>query len=241
MFISDKFNELLNEFNNNRNSHSYIFYTNDFFSCQKDIYNFIKKLFNEDNLNLLETDFIVIKKSDKKNILKDEIIGIKNMFQTKSYINKYRVYLIEEVHKLNQTTANMILKFLEEPMDKVIALFITDNLDAVLGTIKSRCQIVNAFYEIENEDIDDKTVEKLNDLLFNNNKNISFFRLKENFGKLDRNELITIFEKLLKKCSLSKDIKELNKIIILNQAIEMLVSNVNVDYVFDFVLLKGSD
>ena len=105
----------------------------------------------------------------------------------------------------------MILKFLEEPMDKVIALFITDNLDAVLGTIKSRCQIVNAFYEIENEDIDDKTVEKLNDLLFNNNKNISFFRLKENFGKLDRNELITIFEKLLKKCSLSKDIKELNK------------------------------
>ena len=241
MFKSEKFIELLNEFETNKNSHSYIFYTNDFFSCQQDVLELVKKIFKENNLSLLESDFIVINKSDKKNIIKDDMQDIKNFFQTKSYINKYRIYLVEEAHKLNSTTSNMILKFLEEPMDGVIALFITDNLDAVLGTIKSRCQIINVFYDVKNDITMDKSVEKLYDLLFNNNKYISLFLLKENFGKLDRNELLEIFKKLLDNCSKRIEVNNIYKIKVLNNAITMLASNVSIDYVFDYVLLKGSD
>ena len=242
MFQSDKFIELKKEFDNKNNSHSYIFYTNDFFSCQKDVYELVRCIFNEKNLNILESDFFVVKKSDKKNILKEDMIDLKNLFQNTSYLNNYRVYLIEEAHKLNSTTSNMILKFLEEPMDGVIALFITDNLDAVLDTIKSRCQIVNVFYDIKtNVDISE-SVEKLNTLLFNSNKYISLVNIKKEFDGFDRNELIDLFKESLNyycKKNLEPDI--LRKINVLNNAITMLSANVNFDYVFDYILLKGSD
>ena len=178
MFKSEQFRNIINDFNNNKNSHSYIFYTNDFFSCQKDVEEMVKSILKVDSLNKLNTDFIVIKKSDKKNILKDEIADIKQIMSKSSYLNNYRFYLIEEAHKLNSSSANMILKFLEEPMDRVIALFITDNLDSVLSTIRSRCQIINVFYNIDESVISDKSVEKLSDLLFNSNKYISLFFIK---------------------------------------------------------------
>ena len=242
MFKSNKFLELKNEFENNNNSHSYIFYTNDFFGCQKDVYELVKVIFGENNLNLLESDFIVIKKSDKKNILKEDMEDLKNIFQNTSYLNKNRVYLIEEAHKLNSTTSNMILKFLEEPMSGVIALFITDNLDAVLSTIKSRCQIVNVFYDLDKEVEIDKNVEKLNTLLFNSNKYISLVNIKKEFEGIDRNVLINLFKDSLEYyCQKKLEPDILNKIKLLNEAITMLNINVNIDYVFDYVLLKGSE
>ena len=242
MFISNKFDLLKNEFDNNINSHSYIFYTNDFFSCQNDVYNLVKSIFMKDNLNLLESDFVVIKKNDKKNILKEDMMDLKNFFQNTTYLNDKRVYLIEEAHKLNSTTSNMILKFLEEPLEGVIALFITDNLDMVLDTIKSRCQIINVFYDKINDTKSDLNIEKLNDLLFNKNNYISLIKIKKEFEDLDRNSLIVLFKKDFDIiCQETQNYDTLNKIRVLNNAITLLNNNVNIDYVFDYMLLKGSD
>ena len=198
MFISRSFDEIKNEFDNNKNSHSYIFYTNDFFSCQKDIYSLMKYLFNTENLSLIESDFVVIKKSDNKSILKDDMQNLKNFFQNTSYLNRYRIYLIEESHKLNATTSNMILKFLEEPMDRVVAFFITTNLDSVLSTIKSRCQIVNVFYE----NTEGKVVNDISFLkdFFEKDKLLNIVKAKKHFEKFNRNELIDLFSRYLDDC-----------------------------------------
>ena len=238
MFKSKEFDIILNEFNNKNNSHSYIFYTNDFFSCKKDVYELIKQLFGVDKVSNIENDFKVIEKSDKKIIAKEEVADIKDSLINTSYINKYRVFLIEEAHKLTTSSANVILKFLEEPMDGVITLFITDSLDSVIGTIKSRCQIINTIYEIN--DVDDyKDIEKFDNLLFNNDKYISLFNIKDSFKDLERFEIIEIFRKLINYYSNNN--KEVNKIKVLNQGINMLSGNVNVDYVLDYVIIKGSD
>lgn len=241
MFISDKFDEIKKEFDCGKNSHSYIFYTNDFFSCQKDIIALVKHIFNKDNLNKIQSDFIVIKKSDKKQILKDDMVDLKKFFQKTSYINSNRIYLIEEVHKLNSTSANMILKFLEEPMKGVVAFFITDNLDAVLPTIKSRCQIVNTFYndskEIENES---NEYLQLNKILFVDNKYYSLLKIKKKYEQIERSELIIIFKNLLEYYySLDFNKENINRIKLLNDSINLLNCNVNTDYVFDYVLLGG--
>ena len=45
-----------------------------------------------------------------------------------------------------------MLKFVEEANDDVIALFLTDNIDLVISTIKSRCQILNLI-TIDEKDI----------------------------------------------------------------------------------------
>ena len=125
MFNNSDFDLILNDFNNNKNSHSYIFYTNDFFACRNDINNLVKKIFSVEEIDEVLSDFIVISSDDKKNILKDDVYRLKELFQNKSYLNKKRIYLIEEAHKLNPTSANMILKFLEEPSPGVVGLFIT--------------------------------------------------------------------------------------------------------------------
>lgn len=240
MFKSLIFEEIYNEFENNKNSHSYIFYTNDFFSCQQDVNFLVKKLFNTDNLSNIQSDFVVVKRSEKKQILKDEMLELKNFFQNTSYINNYRIYLIEEAHKLNASSSNLILKFLEEPMKNVIAFFITDNLDSVLPTIKSRCQIVNTFY-YNSEKINESNNEKLENVLFVDNKYFSLLKNKKMFEKYERNELIEMFKNLLLYYYNNLNSDNLNKIKLLNDAIMLLNCNVNVDYVFDYVLLGGRD
>ena len=241
MFKCSNFEEVKKEFDNNINSHSYMFYTNDFFSCREDIYLLLKNIFNVDNIDSIQSDLIIIKKSEKKSIVKEDMMDIKRLFQNTTYINKKRIYVIEEAHKLNSTTSNMILKFLEEPMEGVVALFITDNLDSVISTIKSRCQLVKAFYKEKKSIINDNDVNKLIDLLFYSNKNITLVTIKKEYEKYDRYELIDLFQKTLLYLYDNIEYDKLNKIKILNKAITMLSSNVNIDYVFDYILLKGSE
>ena len=168
MYNSSVFNIIEDMFIKKNNSHSYIFYTNNFDLCQKDVYQIVKKIFNVENINLISSDFIVVPKTDKKNILKDDMVDLRNFFQRTSYLNTYRLYLIEEAHKLNSTSANMILKFLEEPLEGVVAFFITTNLDNVLSTIKSRCQVINCFYE-ENNVVNEENKDLI-ESIFSNNK-----------------------------------------------------------------------
>lgn len=75
-------------------------------------------------------------------IKKEEIIKLKEKFKTESIGSKYQVYIIYDVDLLNQSAANSLLKFLEEPDSNNIAIFTTTNLNSVIGTIISRCQII---------------------------------------------------------------------------------------------------
>ena len=62
--------------------------------------------------------------------------------------SKYNAYIIKEADKLNSTSANILLKFLEEPDTRTLAFFVTKNSKNVLSTIKSRCQLLkDNFYE----------------------------------------------------------------------------------------------
>jgi len=232
------FEFLQKNFELKNNAHSYLFYTNDFLSCKNDVLNLIKYLFKNDNLKSLENDLVIINKCDKKIIQKEDILKVKNLIFNTSYINDKRIYIIEEAHKLNSTSANMILKFLEEPSDNIIAIFITTNLDLVLPTIKSRCQIINAFYETTITYFD----EDLNIMLdfLNKNKYISIFDAKNNFKKYARNDLIVLFKNYANY--LSQKVYEKDNYIMLkkiNKVLKLLNNNVSVDYVFDVLFLEG--
>lgn len=83
---------------------------------------------------LIEADGLWIKKEQT-----DEL---QEMFSMKS-LSLRKVYIINGVENLNISASNSILKFLEEPEDGIIAILITDNIYKVLGTIVSRCQVIN--------------------------------------------------------------------------------------------------
>ena len=75
-------------------------------------------------------------------IKKEQTDELQEMFSMKS-LSGYKVYIINGVENLNISASNSILKFLEEPEEGIVAILITDNIYKVLGTIVSRCQIIN--------------------------------------------------------------------------------------------------
>ncbi|HWI48258.1 MAG TPA: DNA polymerase III subunit delta' [Rummeliibacillus sp.] len=58
-----------------------------------------------------------------------------------------KVYVIHSAERLNVKSANKLLKFLEEPEGVVTAIFVTQNINAIIPTIRSRCQHIK-FQEI---------------------------------------------------------------------------------------------
>lgn len=51
-----------------------------------------------------------------------------------------KIYVLHHADKLNTASANMLLKFLEEPDGEVTAILLTEQIQSILPTIRSRCQ-----------------------------------------------------------------------------------------------------
>ena len=55
---------------------------------------------------------------------------------------KYKVYIIDEVHMLSIGAFNALLKTLEEPPEGAVLILVADDINSILPTIRSRCQLV---------------------------------------------------------------------------------------------------
>lgn len=77
----------------------------------------------------------VINVNQAKEILKD--------LSLKPYESQYKVMLIWLPEKMNNATANKLLKILEEPPQKTVFLLVSENPEQLLPTIQSRVQMVN--------------------------------------------------------------------------------------------------
>lgn len=72
--------------------------------------------------------------------------GVDNIRQIKEEVMfppsncRYKIYIIDEVHMLSQSSFNALLKTIEEPPAHVIFIFATTELQKVPATILSRCQ-----------------------------------------------------------------------------------------------------
>lgn len=86
-------------------------------------------------LEIIEADGAFIKK--------EQMIELQEKFATKPIYGKYFVCIIKDANKFNTSSANCILKFLEEPRNPVIFVLLTNNKHMVINTIVSRCQIIN--------------------------------------------------------------------------------------------------
>lgn len=76
-------------------------------------------------------------------IKKEQLIELQNDVMNKPVLGDKIVYIIKSCDRLNSSSANSILKFLEEPANNIIAILLTDNINNVIPTIISRCQVIN--------------------------------------------------------------------------------------------------
>jgi len=73
----------------------------------------------------------------------DKIREIKEMVYFQPARDRYKIYIIDEVHMLSQSAFNAILKLLEEPPPHAIFIFATTEKHKIPATIISRCQVFN--------------------------------------------------------------------------------------------------
>lgn len=57
--------------------------------------------------------------------------------------SKRRLFIIEQAHRMTRVAANRLLKFIEEPSNEEMVIFITEQIEQMLPTIASRCQTVS--------------------------------------------------------------------------------------------------
>jgi len=146
------------------------------------------KLIDENNFPDLE-----IIKSDGSQIKKKQLLNLKDEFQNHSLLGKKRVYIIFDADRLNPSSANTILKFLEEPEDGIIAILLTPNRYQVLDTILSRCQILSLIDSSVINSADSSVVQLIQYLISGNDLFVHYKEIYENIIP-DKEQAKAVFE-----------------------------------------------
>lgn len=90
---------------------------------------------NHPDVHVLEPEGLSIKKEQIKNLQEE--------FSKKSVEANFKIYLIDKADKMSVQAANSLLKFLEEPPKDTAAILLTEQMQRLLPTILSRCQILS--------------------------------------------------------------------------------------------------
>ena len=176
MIKNENINNLIKKFNENKLSHVFLIETNDKSAVLTDLLELIKVINCPENeydleckkcnlCHLIDTNSLPSLKiiyPDGQAIKKAQMEELKNDFVGIPYLSKYNIYILCEAEKLNASSANTMLKFIEEPEANILGFLITNNKENVIETIKSRCEIVKVNYNTNGNSI---VNEKLSELL----------------------------------------------------------------------------
>ncbi len=77
----------------------------------------------------------------KKEISVEQSRELREKFYNRSWLNGYKIAIIDEAELLNEESGNALLKIIEEPPAKSIIFLLTENDALLLPTIRSRCQV----------------------------------------------------------------------------------------------------
>lgn len=242
-------NNIINSFKNDKYCHAFLFVTNNLYKCHNNLIEIIKKINcpNESSddcncqiCNLTKNgnnpDIIDLYPNGKEYKV-DQINELLEIFNTKPSISKYKIYIINEADTLGTLCSNKLLKFLEEPESKIIGFFITNNLQGMLNTIQSRCEIFNFNYEqlnvLDTLDINENDFEKFYNqalnLLFILNDSPKYVLMIETKKLInyDRDEIFKLI-KILKNMYILKYkviMKEIDELEYMKQILDNITTN----------------
>ncbi|MFA6197647.1 MAG: DNA polymerase III subunit [Patescibacteria group bacterium] len=115
----------------------------------------------QNTLNCTHPDFVELEKDpDQQNIgiehIRDRVI---KRLQLSSFLNTYKVAVINDAQYLSPEAANALLKTLEEPRQNVVIILIANGLSGLPSTVVSRCQTFE-FFPLSTASIE-KYIQKL--------------------------------------------------------------------------------
>lgn len=119
----------------------------------------------------IDTLDITIIEKDSETKTTSQSIGIETvkLIQKKLFFkpikSKSKLIVIEDAQLLTPEAQNALLKVLEEPPENTFIILGTENKEALLPTILSRCQIIEL--EEEQKKLSEKTIDELNAFIQN--------------------------------------------------------------------------
>ncbi|MDR0831310.1 MAG: hypothetical protein LBM99_00235 [Bacillales bacterium] len=104
-------------------------------------------------------DFQIIN-AEKNTINREQLEDLQDVFSLKAVepLGK-KVYIIHHIDNIPSNTLNILLKFIEEPVDEIYAIFTTLSKEKVLPTISSRCQVLR-LYEVSSKDLSEQLINE---------------------------------------------------------------------------------
>jgi DNA polymerase-3 subunit delta' len=87
--------------------------------------------------------------SKSRQIVIDEILDLIRQFSQTSFAGGWKIGVILSADRMTDQAANALLKTLEEPSAKTLLILVTDEPQALLPTISSRCQRISLTEEDE--------------------------------------------------------------------------------------------
>lgn len=156
--------KIVDEFNENKNSHVFLIETNDINNCIVDVKSIIKKVLKakEDVIEQIDSDNyieLITIIEENGDIKKDSILDLQKRLKTKPILSEYKFYIIAPAELLNINSANKLLKTIEEPEEGIIGFLITTNTDLIIDTIKSRCESHVVIYNDNENEQNEENVE----------------------------------------------------------------------------------
>lgn len=152
-------NKLITLYREHKLAHAYLIETNNISKCYEDVKKIVKGINCKENYSencktcnlcyLIDKNnlpSLITIEPDGKNIKKEAIENLKNVFSKIPLYTTNNIYIIKYPERMNDTAFNKMLKFLEEPEENIIGFFITENKDNVANTIVSRCEIEKMLY-----------------------------------------------------------------------------------------------
>ena len=94
-------------------------------------------------LRLVHPDLHVVSPQGTGGYVKEQIDELVHDVSLAPIRSNTKTYILNNVEKFNASSANTFLKTLEEPPSGVCILMLAQNEDAVLETLKSRCQVLH--------------------------------------------------------------------------------------------------
>lgn len=268
---TDVFNELLLRYHENKLAHAFLLETNDSTRCYNDLLLFLKKLncpFNYSDscnescnlCNLIDNGTLpslITINPDGQFIKKNQILEVMDKFSTVPVFSKFNIYIINEAERFNSSSANTLLKFLEEPEDNIIGFFITNNKENVISTIRSRCQMYNCYYDYSIEE--SLNAEVLNEVklylnsIYKNDDDLLYNKTHMSSLYSDRSDWEIFFQTMLyylKDCYISNrndkikmaleiDSKNIiNILVLIEEILKYIKSNGNIDLILDKFVIE---
>lgn len=89
---------------------------------------------NHPDVHIVEPDGLSIKVEQIRNLQAE--------FSKKGVESQHKVYVISHADKMSVSASNSLLKFLEEPNPGTVAFLLTEQVQQLLPTILSRCQVL---------------------------------------------------------------------------------------------------